>query len=79
MKLPDSFKGQLFSLHKNPHRLVYELLGNLKNLRGHCSRENTHLDSFWQKLENLIDLQARKQFRNTSFGYKNSYENKDKS
>ena len=37
IELIDTLKGELISLDENPNRLVHELVGDLKGLRGHGS------------------------------------------
>ena len=56
IELLDTLKSQLISLHKDSDRLVHELAGDLKGLRGHGSREDSNLNLGWKKLEDVVNL-----------------------
>jgi hypothetical protein len=61
IELLDTLEGKLIPLHKDSHRFVHELAGNLKGLRRHGSRENANLNLSWEELEDVIDLQVTKE------------------
>jgi hypothetical protein len=60
IELLDTLKGELIPLHKDSHRFVHELAGNLKGLGRHGSRENSNLNFSWEELEDVIDLHVTK-------------------
>lgn len=43
VELADTLQGQLFLLDKNPNGVSHELLGHLKDIRRHCSRQQNYL------------------------------------
>ncbi len=56
IELLDTLQGQLVSLHQNLDWLVHELPCDLKCFGWHCCREHTHLQLWWKKLKNVINL-----------------------
>ncbi len=56
IELLDTLQGQLISLHQNLDWLVHELPCDLECFGWHCCREHTHLQLWWKKLKNVINL-----------------------
>lgn len=53
--MTDTLKSELIPLYENPDRVTHELLGDLKHLGRHGSREKDDLSFGGKELENIVD------------------------
>lgn len=51
VELLDTFEGQLVALDENTDGVTHELLGDLEDLSGHCSRKEDNLGILGEELE----------------------------